>query len=526
MVDTSPLATLLASVAGAVAYESSRADDGSGETPGAPLATILEMGKTARSPFGAALLDAALAAAGESASADELALELQSLRRERAHFPSAAAAAQWDAVLAPHLLACAHERAGEWLPAFAQQKRALAALNVVLKETAGRWIVPPLLRVAGDAARLCRLADHDARRRGQQDAFRLELNGDQGGDGAEDGSAGAGGGGGGGGGSGAQGSGAVGFSSVLRESFSTCATQKAALLRDAYGQPDYRLNRKIGAVALANLIFRLLFRSQEPRYCKEIQKVMEHDQWFARELGDPRADPRSAASEPRSPFSPEGSCFPVAQLVTYKYYTGKLAILDDKFFLANKFLAFALRYCPREGWSRASDENRRRILRLLVPVRLHVGSLPRPRLLASYGLERVYGGIVRGVQLGDLRSFREAIEANLYTFVRAGTFLLIEKLQMAVLRSLVKRCARLLGNATQMPLPLLAAAMGGVGNNSSFPVDDPAELECLLAGLIFNEFVKGYINHGKRESVLVLKKSGAFPPLAEIVERKMLQPQK
>ena len=49
MVDTSPLATLLASVAGAVAYESSRADDGSGETPGAPLATILEMGKTARS---------------------------------------------------------------------------------------------------------------------------------------------------------------------------------------------------------------------------------------------------------------------------------------------------------------------------------------------------------------------------------------------------------------------------------------------------------------------------------------------
>jgi hypothetical protein len=142
---------------------------------------------------------------------------------------------------------------------------------VVLKETAGRWIVPPLLRVAGDTARLCRLADHDARRRGQQDAFRLELNGDQGGDGAEDGSAG-GGGGGGGGVSGAQGSGAVGFSSVLRESFSTCATQKAALLRDAYGQPDYRLNRKIGAVALANLIFRLLFRSQEPRYCKEIQK--------------------------------------------------------------------------------------------------------------------------------------------------------------------------------------------------------------------------------------------------------------
>ena len=42
------------------------------------------------------------------------------------------------------------------------------------------------------------------------------------------------------------------------------------------------------------------------------------------------------------------------------------------------------------------------------------------------------------------------------------------------------------------------------------------ECECVLANLIFRKFIRGYLSHKMR--VLVLSKSGAFPPLASVAD--------
>ena len=42
-------------------------------------------------------------------------------------------------------------------------------------------------------------------------------------------------------------------------------------------------------------------------------------------------------------------------------------------------------------------------------------------------------------------------------------------------------------------------------------------IECMLAGLIFKGFIKGYISHEK--SVLVLSKKEPFPSLENVIEK-------
>jgi len=233
--------------------------------------------------------------------------------------------------------------------------------------------------------------------------------------------------------------------------------------------------------------------------CKAILLQMKHDTWFTREL---EKNPLDQSVSP---------CFPPSQIVAYKYYTGKLAMLEDNYQVANECLSFALKFCPI-----SAATHRRRILELLLPVRLHIGVIPSQLLLQEHELEAVYGGVVRGVRLGDIRSFRNAIDSNLESFIRAGTYLLIEKLQPIVLRSLIKRCVRLLDGTTRLSLQQVAAVCSSEAiGHPSFPVASASELEFLLAALVSSERVKGYIHHSATNPVLVLAKKDAFPKISK-----------
>jgi len=376
--------------------------------------------------------------------------------------------------------------------------------------------VRPLLRVAGDAAWLCREARADAERRGLQEAYQIELAGSEGGGaggaGGDDDGMGGGGGGAGGGGAGAGGAERRdGFQSVLMSTFRLCATlKKESGVVD--GRKDYTGTRKAGAVAVANLIFRLMFRLQAPRLCGFVSVVLMQDPWLKEELAKspfPAAAAAAAAAGARGAgtagAASAAGAFPPAQVVTCRFYMGKLALLEDAFAAANEHLGAALRWCPPGA---AGAAHRRRVLELLVPVRLHLGLLPSPRLLAASGLEARYGGVVRGLRCGDLRAFREAVEAHLAAFIRAGVYLTLEKLQPLVVRALVRRCARLRG-ASHLPLPQLAGVLAGAAvGHASFPCDAD-ELECTLAALIAAGRIKGYISH--EPPFLVISKKDPFP---------------
>jgi len=103
-------------------------------------------------------------------------------------------------------------------------------------------------------------------------------------------------------------------------------------------------------------------------------------------------------------------------------------------------------------------------------------------------------------------------------YVRAGTYLLLEKLRPAVARRLVRKVAALHAasaggpgapGAHQLPLSKIATALEWSGSPS-----DPDAVECLVARLIYRRLIKGYIAH--KAGVLVLSKADPFPSLEAV----------
>lgn len=59
------------------------------------------------------------------------------------------------------------------------------------------------------------------------------------------------------------------------------------------------------------------------------------------------------------------------EMVTYRYYVGRLNMFEDQYDLAEKNFDYALRHCHRSAVA-----NKKRILNYLVPVKLLRGRLP------------------------------------------------------------------------------------------------------------------------------------------------------
>lgn len=62
-----------------------------------------------------------------------------------------------------------------------------------------------------------------------------------------------------------------------------------------------------------------------------------------------------------------------------------------------------------------------------------VGELPSDELLQQYSLLE-YADIKKAVQHGDVGLLNRCLEDNQFRFVKAGTYLLLEKLQFACYR--------------------------------------------------------------------------------------------
>ena len=174
-------------------------------------------------------------------------------------------------------------------------------------------------------------------------------------------------------------------------------------------------SKRTGSLAAANLLLKLNFRLNVPKQCTFVLQPLQRSI-----LGDPQ---RLAA-------------FPTAQVVTLKYYMGRLNMYDDKYSDAEADLFYAFRHChsgPRY------HSQRRRILEALIPVRLMLGLLPSQRLLAEYGFEAQYSGIVAGLRQGNIPAYRSALEEHMEAFIASGVYLTLDKLQLYVLRTLIKR---------------------------------------------------------------------------------------
>lgn len=195
------------------------------------------------------------------------------------------------------------------------------------------------------------------------------------------------------------------------------------------------------------------------------------------------------------------NAFPAASRVTYMFYMGRLSIFNNDYEGAEHNLEYAFRHCHKEA-----VKNKSCIIYYLVPVKMLLGQLPSQSALEKYNLG-IYVDIVEAMRSGSVQQMNEALEAQQWRFIRAGTYLVLEKLKQAVLRRLLKKVVLLTcEGGNQLALSLLQKALEW--QKMALEMD---EVECLVANLIYRGYVKGYISHSKR--VLVLSKANPFPAL-------------
>jgi len=206
-----------------------------------------------------------------------------------------------------------------------------------------------------------------------------------------------------------------------------------------------------------------------------------------------------------NPSFPNFERFPKAQIVTYNYYVGRIKVFEEHYDEAEDYLMKAFNQCARGHF-----RNKRKILQFLIPVKLLLGKFPKPRLLVKYKLHQ-FEQIIKAVVTGQLKSFKRAMDEHQEFFIKKGIFLMLEKLTKYVYRNLFKKvylfCQSfgLEGKKNQLRLNMLLSAlkMNGI-------VMDMDELECVLANLIYEGAIKGYIAHKR---CIVVSKQNPFPKM-------------
>ncbi len=181
-------------------------------------------------------------------------------------------------------------------------------------------------------------------------------------------------------------------------------------------------------------------------------------------------------------------------------------MFDNDFRGAEQYLSYAFEHCHKDSF-----ENKKSILIYLIPVKMLLGHMPSEALLRKYDLMR-FQDVVKAVKQGNLLELNDALDRNAKFFIRCGIFLILEKLKIITYRNLFKKVA-LLMKTHQIPIDAFLGAL------KMMKVDeiDKDETECILANLIYEGKIKGYISHQHKK--LVVSKQQPFPTLSAVDAR-------
>ncbi|KAI1147390.1 PCI domain-containing protein [Nemania diffusa] len=267
----------------------------------------------------------------------------------------------------------------------------------------------------------------------------------------------------------------------LNRIFQVCASDRAPLEE----------SRKWGVYYAVNLLFKTYFKLNSEPLSKNILR---------------------AISAGRTDIPPIDK-FPKSQQVTFKYYEGVLAFLEENYAQAEKHLEMAWLMCHK-----SAQRNLELILTYLIPCRLlTTHTLPSPQLLEPFPrLQKLFMPLARAIKKSDLRAFDVALRDGEDEFIKRRVYLTLERGRDIVLRNLLRKVFIAGGfeeakdgaapvRRTRIPITEFTAAV----QMSSGEAIDSDEVECLMANMIYKNLMKGYIAHER--GFVVLSKSGAFP---------------
>jgi hypothetical protein len=222
-----------------------------------------------------------------------------------------------------------------------------AGLNSLLAASAGNWLVPPLKVVCRNTYQLAVQADaHKSNPLASSATSSVHLEN------------------------------AV---TVIQESFSRTFNDRKELGNDMYSfSADGGGSKKSAVLYIVNLLFAAYFRLNTLRLCKNLVRPMES---------------RNIPEQTQS--------YPLGQIIMYRYYVGRLYLFEDSYDQAEMQLQYCLSKCAvldqqlrqrggdTSGPSRILENNTRRILRYLIPVKIFRGKLPTLHSKWSRGAQGV-----------------------------------------------------------------------------------------------------------------------------------------
>lgn len=178
-------------------------------------------------------------------------------------------------------------------------------------------------------------------------------------------------------------------------------------------------------------------------------------------------------------------------------------MFDSDYRSADDYLTFAFENCHRK-----SKKNKTLILTYLIPVKMLLGYMPAKSLLQKYHLMQFWD-LVLAVKAGNLKGIDLVMEHHEQFFIRAGIYLIVEKLKITAYRNLFRR-VYLAENNHQIDVANFQAALQVMGQDDV----DGDETQCIVANLIFDGKIKGYISYQHKK--VVVSKQNAFPPLTSL----------
>lgn len=259
---------------------------------------------------------------------------------------------------------------------------------------------------------------------------------------------------------------------LINKAFTICITDRAPM----------ESSRKWGTYCIIGILFRTYFRLNKLTLTKNVLRAVE-----VSEL-------------------PDLNFFPKAHIVTWKYYLGVIAFMNEDYARAEVELTAALASCGR-----TPEKNTELILCYLIPTHLMTSrKIPTTALLRKFPtLSALYNPLIMALRTGNVAAYDRALQRNEAEFIRRRTYLTLERARDLCVRSLFRKVYLALNKSTRIPINKFMVAMNmgiKVGNESWV---DEEEAECFVANMIYKKFMKGYISLERR--MVVLSGTDPFP---------------
>ncbi|CAD6963572.1 unnamed protein product [Tilletia controversa] len=286
--------------------------------------------------------------------------------------------------------------------------------------------------------------------------------------------------------------------------------------------PNGQGTKRPTVMFLANQSFRAYFKLNNVRLCETVLSSVENAIKINRQAAQDalsggaggkairKRGAAAAASNTAALSAAEldelaQSGYTRADLVTYRYYLGRMRLHQHRLRAAEAELSWAFQNCTD-----AQPRNKRMILIYLLTAAIPLGRLPQPSLLHAFDLDRQFLGVVEAFRRGAAQAALDALDVWREWHRRLGTYLILrEKLQIGLWRNLVRRSLILsrsyLPPSTAPPnikLSLIAATARLAWQDERI---DEADVECITISLIDQGYLKGYIHPDK--GLLILQRN-------------------